>query len=331
MGGSVFQLCPACKGALVPLPEVRQAIRKDIQEHLLACVRATRADGSRPCPHCEQAMTAVTVPRGPQAVSVDYCAPCEQVWFDPREYDVLRAMYGEDGPPRPYLHRKWKWAPALLGMPVERDRSALLNRPLMTWTLAAVITLISIAAWQWPVLLFQFSLVPAFAWRLGGITFLTSFFLHGGIAHLLSNLYFLLIFGDNVEDYLGRWRYLLLLLAATLAGDVFHMSVERNSMAGLIGASGGISGLVVFYGLQFPRARLLVMIFRFFPLRIRAIHALLIWFLLQILGAAAQLDGFTNVAYTAHLGGGAAGFLFWLIWRNRLLIPDKPAGKASPA
>src|SRR4030095_6138117 len=108
-----------------------------------------------------------------------------------------------------------------------------------------------------------FGFIPTEAWRYGGLTILTSFFLHGSILHLIGNLYFFLIFGDDVEDYLGRWRYVLVILTATVLGDIVHLLANANSTVPAIGASGGISGVIVFYALQFPRARVGIL-FRFY-------------------------------------------------------------------
>lgn len=278
-------------------------------------------------------MTEVTVPRGPKPVTLDLCEPCSLVWFDAREYAVLKVMYGEEGPSRPFLEQKWKWALALLGVPVERDRFAVLRRPWLTWGLVGVTTLVSVTAWFVPDLFSRFSLVPASAWRFGGLTFLTCFLLHGGILHLVGNMYFLLVFGDSVEDFLGKRLYLLLLLLATIAGNLVFVAANPGSTVPLVGASGGISGVIVFYGLQFPRVRLLIMVpsLFFYPLRIRAKYALLLWVLLQVSGALAQMRGFSHIAFLAHLGGAGVGFAFWLIWRNRLAVPPKPSGGPAPA
>jgi len=187
---------------------------------------------------------------------------------------------------------------------------------------------VSVAAWSSPVLQSWLILVPSLADRMGGVTLLTSFFLHGGLFHLLSNLYFLIVFGAQVEDYLGRRRYLLLLLSATLAGSLSHVALDPHSNIPIVGASGGIAGIVVFYGLQFPRVRLLILTvwLLFFPLRLRAGIFLLLWFLLQVLGAWQQIHGFSNTSFLAHLGGTAVGLLFWGVWRTRLgAAPHLPA------
>lgn len=328
VGETVFQACHKCRGVLMPLTAVHRTIRQGIRDQLLARIRATRTEGQRSCPLCGHAMTLVTVPRGPRAVGLDICYPCASVWFDANKSDVLRAMYGIEEPPRRMLDHEWKWAVALLGMPVTRQRPPRLNRPWLTWSLAAIIAMLSATAWSSPVLQSWLILVPSLMDRMGGVTLLTYFFLHGGLVHLLSNLYFLIVFGAQVEDYLGRRRYLFLLLFATLAGSLSHVALNPGSNIPVVGASGGIAGIVVFYGLQFPRVRLLILTawLLFFPLRLRAGIFLLLWFLLQVLGAWQQIHGFSNTSFLAHLGGAAVGLLFWGVWRTRLgAAPRLPA------
>jgi len=241
------------------------------------------------------------------------------VWFDAREYEVLAETEVQTQEPEALLDRKWKWAPALFGMPVERESSLLLSKPWLTWTLASLVAVVSVGAlFDAEMAVQQFGLIPAQLWRLGGLTFLTSFFVHGGLYHLIVNLYYLFVFGDNVEDYLGRGRYILLLLLATTTGDLLHIGFDPQSTVPVIGASGGISGVVAFYGLQFPRARVVVLVrwLFFYPLRIRARVALLLWILLQLMGAWQQMAGFSNISSLAHLGGAGMGLLFWLKWRS---------------
>jgi membrane associated rhomboid family serine protease len=145
-----------------------------------------------------------------------------------------------------------------------------------------------------------------------------SFFLHGGIFHLLSNLCFLLVFGDKVEDDLGSGRFLLLLTMATVVGDIVHIAADPDSTLPCIGASGGISGVIAYYALKFPRARLgfLFWIFHVFRwVRAPAVVLFVVWIGIQLLGTSNQLAGISNVSYLAHLGGAAVGFVFWLVFR----------------
>lgn len=337
----LFFVCPECQGRAVTLPQLRRVAGDRYATAMLRQMNRTTAFTRLPCPFCQSPMRAIVSEEPP--LELDACKPCGVVWFDPLEFEAvpegvlespdaahLRGLEAlaqrklenlrqrgvtDDGP-----DADWKAIPAFLGFPVESETNPLTLRPWVTWGLAVVILLVSVAAFfnHRPVVE-TFGLVPAEAWRWGGLTWVTSFFLHGGVLHLLGNLYFLLIFGDNVEDFLGRWRYALLLLAATVAGGAVHVLMDPRSTVPCIGASGGISGVIVFYALQFPRARLgfLMRYFFFFRwLQIPAWGALVLWLLLQSIGLAQQMMGASNVAATAHLGGAAAGFVAWLGWRR---------------
>src|SRR6185503_12833882 len=159
--------------------------------------------------------------------------------------------------------------------------------------------------------------VPNEAVRAGGSTLITSFFLHGGILHLVSNLYFLVIFGAAVEEALGKWLWLMLVMLAALIGDVAHFLSDPASNVPCIGASGGISGLIAFYALRFPKARLNFMYwFRWFQLPAWA--AFVFWVMLQSLQGLISLGGGrSRVANFAHLGGALAGVLFWFRWKKQ--------------
>jgi membrane associated rhomboid family serine protease len=151
------------------------------------------------------------------------------------------------------------------------------------------------------------------------LTFISSFFLHAGVFHLLSNLYFLVIFGDNVEEWLGWKKYLLLLAAATVVGNLFHMSLNMESTLPCVGASGGISGVLAFYALQFPRARLRMLVgcyMRYGWVKVPAWALFIFWLVFQYVGVRQQVAGLSNVSALAHLGGVVAGLAFWIISRE---------------
>ena len=101
----------------------------------------------------------------------------------------------------------------------------------------------------------QWGLIPAEMFRHGGLTLVSCFFLHGGIFHLIGNVYFLLILGDNCEDLLGPWRYMQLLVAATVVGALAHIALNIGSPIPCIGASGGISGIIAYYALRHPETK----------------------------------------------------------------------------
>jgi membrane associated rhomboid family serine protease len=100
-----------------------------------------------------------------------------------------------------------------------------------------------------------FGLIPAQAFRLHGLTFITSFFLHAGIIHLVGNMYFLLVFGDDAENFLGPLRYIALIALAAFVGDLLHIASAPASTIPCIGASGGIAGLITFTPWHFRRRK----------------------------------------------------------------------------
>jgi membrane associated rhomboid family serine protease len=212
----------------------------------------------------------------------------------------------------------WKFWPALLGLPVEWEDRRLGRVLTATWTLAALMTMMTVGAFLGDprAAIEHLGLVPADPWRYGGLTLVTSFLLHGGILHLVSNLYFLLMFGDDVEDDLGRWPYAGMIVAGALAGDLLHATLDPRPRVPLVGASTAISAMIVFYGLRFPQARLGLLL-RFWFVRVRWVRfpawaGLIGWVGLQLLGAWQQISGFSNVSALGHLGGAAAGFAFWV-------------------
>jgi len=139
----------------------------------------------------------------------------------------------------------------------------------------------------------------------------TSMFLHGGWLHLLGNMLFLYIFGDNVEDRLGHFRYLITYLLCGLGAAFTHFAFNLHSRVPTVGASGAIAGVLGAYFVLFPSARVLTW-FGFFVLWLPAWLVLGYWFVLQFLsGAASSLSGSSAspVAFWAHVGGFITGVL----------------------
>jgi membrane associated rhomboid family serine protease len=215
----------------------------------------------------------------------------------------------------------WKQIAAFLGMPVEFDEPEEQRRPWATWLLSAAIICASLLAFSnLREVVQRFGLIPAEATRLGGLTFVTSFFLHAGIIHLAGNMYFLLAFGHAVENFLRRLRYLALIASAAFIGDLAHIALDPHSQTPCIGSSGGIAGVITFYALNFPRMRLAFLMrwgfvwFRW--IRLPAWFVFVLWIFFQIIGTLEQKAGISSVSSAAHLGGAAAGVLAWLIWRK---------------
>lgn len=156
---------------------------------------------------------------------------------------------------------------------------------------------------------------------------LTSMFLHGGWLHLIGNMIYLCIFGDDIEDVLGHGGYLLFYLGAGVAASLVQLGLSgSNDTVPSVGASGAIAGVLGAYLVFFPRRRIqvLVPVLLFATVQISALVLLGFWFLLQFLNGVAALGEGTaqvgGVAVWAHIGGFVAGVLVALIMRSRFAV-----------
>jgi membrane associated rhomboid family serine protease len=167
------------------------------------------------------------------------------------------------------------------------------------------------------------------------LTLITSMFMHGGIAHIFGNMLFLFIFGDNIEDRIGHFRYLIFYLVCGVLAGLAHVLTtvalaggnEASLLVPSLGASGAISGVLGAYLLLFPMRRVVVLI-SWFATAVPAFIAIGLWFVFQlisglgVLGSGSQQGG---VAYAAHIGGFIAGLLLikvFEIGRPRFSSPD---------
>ncbi|MEM2896619.1 MAG: rhomboid family intramembrane serine protease [Candidatus Bathyarchaeia archaeon] len=151
-------------------------------------------------------------------------------------------------------------------------------------------------------------------------TLFTSMFMHANWAHLLGNMLYLYIFGDNVEDAFGHTGYLIFYIACGLAATFAHiMSLATPSefAMGVLGASGAISGILGAYLVLYPRAKILTLVFFVWPriVSIPAIGFLIFWFIMQWLYGFLEIE--SGVAYWAHIGGFVAGMILALIFARR--------------
>ncbi|HZF25191.1 MAG TPA: rhomboid family intramembrane serine protease [Steroidobacteraceae bacterium] len=149
---------------------------------------------------------------------------------------------------------------------------------------------------------------------------LTSMFLHGGWMHLLGNMLYLWIFGDNIEDSMGHARYFIFYVLCGLAAVLAQALPDQGSQVPMIGASGAISGVLGAYLLLYPRARIHVIIplgFIFQRARLPAMWVLLFWFALQLLSNLLQGTAGAGVAFRAHIGGFVAGLALIPLFKYR--------------
>jgi membrane associated rhomboid family serine protease len=147
---------------------------------------------------------------------------------------------------------------------------------------------------------------------------ITSMFLHGTWFHLIGNMWFLHIFGNNVEDVMGRGRFVAFYLLCGLAAAAAQMAAGPSSAVPMVGASGAIGGVMGGYVLLYPWARIRTFVFLFF-VEIPAIFMLGYWFLLQLAGSAAANSDVGGVAVWAHVGGFVAGLALVLLFRDSQL------------
>jgi membrane associated rhomboid family serine protease len=200
------------------------------------------------------------------------------------------------------------------GVPVVNSVLIVINILVFLWEM-------SLGPWIEPTLE-RIAFVPAHFWAAGGLllsikAMFVSMFLHGGWIHLIGNMLYLWIFGDNVEDRLGHFRYLLFYLLCGVAATLAHAVTNPASIVPAVGASGAIAGVLGAYLILFPHARVLTVIPIFLFVTVRELPALIVlglWFVLQLFTGAATLGAPSaetggGVAYFAHIGGFVAGMI----------------------
>jgi membrane associated rhomboid family serine protease len=153
------------------------------------------------------------------------------------------------------------------------------------------------------------------------LTLFTSMFMHGGLLHIAGNMLFLWIFGNNIEDSMQKWKFVIFYLAGGLVANLAQVAVDPSSTAPGVGASGAIAAVLGGYALLYPRARVVTAVILIFFITLLELPALWVlggWFLLQVLDASFQPLGGGGVAYFAHIGG----FVFGLVLIK--LFADRP-------
>ena len=206
--------------------------------------------------------------------------------------------------------------------------------PVLTVTL--IVICIAVYLWQWslgpvqaqavyalgviPAIIFDHARLPSeLEWVAPVLTPVTSMFLHGGFMHLAVNMLYLWIFGNNIEDAMGRGRFLVFYLLCGIAAVLAQALPDTHSSVPMIGASGAISGVLGAYLLLYPRARVLVVVplgFFLHTMRLSAGIVLVIWFAMQIFSSLAAGSG-PGVAWFAHIGGFVAGLVLVPLFKRR--------------
>lgn len=313
----VFQ-CTTCQGLWFEDGELNDLISRfdpDIQEHCHASHLGKRlGTGQRQCRHCDIAMEHHHL-LADYTVEIDRCSGCDGVWIDHAEVDqvlhsprIIEAMKNLN---KGICWRSWLFQ-FLTQMPVEYNVASH-RTPWVTYSMIVLCSLVFVlglanpGAEQW--LLNTYAVQTDTMGTPSMLLQLLSYqFLHGGWLHLIGNMYFLWIIGDNIEDVLGHWRFLALyLLAGAVAALAelawFHLLGGQRLL--LVGASGSIAALFGLYLIWFRYSSLTFMIL-VFQKKLAPHWYFLIWCGLNLFG---MLSGQGGVAFMAHLAGFAFGLL----------------------
>lgn len=360
--------CPHCGGRMLTVAGLRSLCAdRAFVELLWRTARTGYSESGPGCGSCHMPMRRVTLPLAGRPLELDLCCSCQMVWFDPTELERIPLPEPEQEklPPKARellalrqiqveeqrINREfrnidggehapeegWKYLVGLLGLPVELDAPACRRLPLLTWGVSLLCLVVFLLTF--PHLreaIDGWGFIPGRWSRHGGLTLLSSMFLHGGIWHLVGNLYFLLICGDNVEDEFGRGKYILLLLTSGLCASLLHALFDPRTEIPCVGASGFISGVIACYAVCFPRVRLSfalmsrsvfgAILARRNWFSIPAWGAFALWVVLQIVMAFLPRPGGGGVAYLAHIGGALPGLLFAFYHR---FAPKAPSYDSS--
>ena len=164
----------------------------------------------------------------------------------------------------------------------------------------------------------------------------TSMFMHGGWLHLLGNMWFLYLFGNNVEDSMGRVRFLVFYLLCGVVAALTQVALDPGAIMPMVGASGAISGVMGGYLVLYPRVRVYTFVpigFFFFSIALPAWTMLIYWLVLQALGGATVVAGAKGggVAFWAHIGGFVAGMILVKLFARRDYVREHRAGTFQPS
>lgn len=210
-----------------------------------------------------------------------------------------------------------------------KDENPTVNKPIVTVSLIIINCLVFLYSWIKPakafqIFIYQFGLIPYELIHLAEITPefpapvlltpFTSMFLHGGFMHLAGNMLFLWIFGNNIEDYLGPIKFIIFYLVSGLAAVVLFVIFSPNSDVPLVGASGAIAGVLGAYLVMYPKAKIVTLMWIVYFIRIVKLPAsfmLGFWFVYQLFMSLASGGTGGGVAWLAHVGGFAFGWLWF--------------------
>jgi membrane associated rhomboid family serine protease/Zn-finger nucleic acid-binding protein len=323
------------------MDELRGVAQAEFAVNRWRAASAEDPDSGLTCPACANAMHNATVQLADAEVIVDACATCRLAWLDEREPESIpQPPIARGGPPTGSTAREaaalfevqvrreeaelretfappdesWKKLVGWFGFPVEIESSRDAPSALVTWTLA----LLLVEAWLFSLgdpegAFANYGFVARQPLRVHGLTALSYVFIHAGWFHLAGNVYFLAAFGRRVEARIGRGKHLALLTCAAIASATSHALLTERPDVPLVGASGAISGVIAYYAVSSPRAKLGVFFWFSGWLRLSVAAWFVVWFVLELIYGVLASD---SVAHGGHLGGALCGFVLALLARQ---------------
>lgn len=330
--------CQRCGGNFFDVGEAaaRFGAAAEPESWVASACAFVKGDSELPCPAGHGPLLAYDLSFSDEHVEVDVCRTCRGMWLDADEGGRLEQVVSKFDEAAATAERsrgaRRYWFMLFTGFPIEVFHPVR-RRPFVLSALVALLVVVFVGSYSWAWNqpdraaalrgVFQtYGLVPAQflagqqAWAL-----VTHTLLHAGIVHLFGNLYFLWIFGDNLEDRLGRVRFLTIYGLAGIAGGLLHAVMLPESAVPAVGASGAISGVMAAYLVLFPRVRLWV-VWIFVRFRCPTAVFVGLWLLLQFAGLWSDVVG---IAWFAHLGGFGAGGVAAFCLRPRGLSPARGA------
>lgn len=364
--GGTFWYCPHSRGRMVTLEMAKHYLGEDAAREIWVRSEFKFHDSGTLCPSCTRPMRQVTEPGWMGGGQIDVCRSCHVFWIEPDKHkeiphpeDLLMptgdstVLQDRADAAKEFLATKAKaeaeeeavsgsgpegifaTLPGFLGLPVEMSKNRALGFPVITAILTVGMILIHVLLTrQSPEFVRDWGFIPAEPFRNWGLNALTGELLHGGWYHLISNLYFLWMFGDDVEDDLGVAKYLGFSIWCALGANLMTVLTSGRPDVPHIGYSGVIMGLMAYYVLQFPKSRLAYL----FP----GVHLLPVpgggtsfltawrWIRLPVWVVAIfyfgkdlfyylflERDKLTGTSHSAHIGGILAGVMFWLLFSRK--------------
>lgn len=333
--GVTVDRCRNCAGIWLMGGQLQRILRRGDRARTAEWLRPNeRRDdaGMLRCPDCEATLVACDIAF--TDVEVARCEQCDGIWLD--EAALARLEVIRDGEAaradieRETTHQDWMFE-FVSGLPIEFNMRPR-RTPVVTWTLVGVCVVAFLVEFfvgaelhspNEDLALGPFALVaadwPTLRWWFG---LTTHAFLHGGVVHLAGNMFFLHLLGDNIEDVLGRGRFVAFFFVCAAFGGLAQTLVDTSSEAPMVGASGAIAGLAAAYTVLFRRAYMTMMVF-FSQFKVSVLWYWGLWVAFNVFGASI---GAAGIGWFAHLGGFVAGLAIALLAYRRVVAANPVLG-----